>query len=187
MDKRKEALVKFLRDEDEHIRTMAAEAMERLEIRTKMDSFAELLSSGGKLDKLRAVYALGSLRGREVTTVLLTGVTDPIEDVRAAVVRVLGKVSDTRVLPNLVECLKDESPIVARVAIDALSNYKEPQLLGPIMQMLKSKDPGVVERAIDAVSRSGDKRAEQAMLYFAVKGNTKMRYRAINALGVMER
>ncbi len=187
MDKRKEELVRFLRDEDEQIRTMAAEALERLEIRTKMDSFAELIASGGKVEKLRAVYALGNLRGLKVTTVLLPAVKDSIEDVRAAAVRVLGKFSDSRVLPNLVESLKDESHIVARVAIEALSNYREPQLLGPIMQMLKSKDPGVVERAIDAVSRSGDKRAEQAMLYFAVKGNTNMRYRAIKALGVMER
>jgi hypothetical protein len=55
------------------------------------------------------------------------------------------------------------------------------------MQMLKSKDQGVVERAIEVVGRSGDKRAEQAMLYFSVKGNINMRYRAIRALGVMER
>ncbi len=187
MDKRKAALVGFLIDEDEHIRILAAEALERLETRAKLDSFAELIASGGKLEKLRAVYALGNLRGQQVTTLLLKGVKDPIEDVRATAVRVLGNFSDSRALPNLVESLKDESPVVARVAIEALCNYREPQLIGPIMQMLKSKDQGVVERAIEVVGRSGDKRAEQAMLYFSVKGNINMRYRAIRALGVMER
>jgi HEAT repeat protein len=186
MDKRKAALVGFLRDEDENIRSTAAEALERLEIRANLDSFSELLASGGKLEKLRAVYALGNLRGQQVTTLLLKGVKDPIEDVRAASVRVLGDFSDSRALHNLVESLKDESPVVARVAIEALSHYREPQLLGPIMQMLKSKDLGVVERAIEMVGRSGDKRAEQAMLYFSVKGNINMRCRAIKALGVLE-
>jgi hypothetical protein len=187
MDKRKEVLVNSLQDKDENIRSIAAEALERLEVRDKLDFFTKLLASGGKLDKLRATYALGNLRGPQVTALLVKVLKDPIEDVRAAAVRVLGKFSDNRVLVHLAESLNDQSPIVVREAIEALSCYRDPQLVGPLMQKLKSKDPGVVERAIDAVSRSGDKRVEQAMLYFSVKGNTNMRYRAIKALGVMER
>jgi HEAT repeat protein len=119
MDKRKAALVGFLIDKDEHIRILAAEALERLETRAKLDSFAEILTSGGKLEKLRAVYALGNLRGQQVTTLLLKGVKDPIEDVRATAVRVLGNFSDSRALPSLVESLKDESPVVANRAHNA--------------------------------------------------------------------
>jgi HEAT repeat protein len=186
MDKRREVLVNSLRDKDERIRSTAAEALERLELRGKIDSFAEILSSGAKLDKLRALYALGNLRGQLVTSLIVKALKDPVEDVRAAAARVLGTFSDSRVLPHLVESLKDQSPIVERVAVEALANYREPQLLGPLMQKLKSKDEGVVERAIKVVGRSGDKRAEQAMIYFSLKGNANMRYNAIKALGVME-
>ena len=187
MDERKELLVKSLRDSDEHIRSTAAEALERLEVRARWGALSKQLESGAKLEKLKAVYALGSLRGQDVTELLVKSLKDPVEDVRASALRVLAKFADNKVLPHIVERLKDESPIVERVAIETLENYREPQVLGPIMQMLKSKDSGVVERAIKVVSRSGDKRAEKAMLYFAAKGNTSMKYAALEALGVMER
>ncbi len=86
----------------------------------------------------------------------------------------------------LVECLKDENVIVKRVAVDAISNFRDSQLMAPVMHMLKSRDAGVVERAIEFIGRSGDRRAEEAMVYFAIKGNLSMRYRALKALGVME-
>ena len=186
MDERKEILVKSLRDKDEQIRSAAAEALERLEVRTRMDSLAKMLSSGSKVEKLKAIYALGCLRGQDVTGVLVSALKDPVEDVRASSLRVLGLFADNKVLPHIVERLKDESALVERVAIEALESYREPQVLGSIMQMLKSKDSGVVERAIRAVCRSGDKRAEKAMLYFAAKGNVNMRQAALEALGVME-
>jgi HEAT repeat protein len=187
MDKRIEVLVESLQDKDRNIRSLAAEAIDRLEMRDKLDFFDNLLTSGAKLDKLRATYALGNLRGQQVMSLLIKASKDPVEDVRAAAIRVLGRFSDRRLLPHLIECLKDPSPIVERGAIEAIYSYRDPQLVEPLMQMLKSKDPGVVEMAIEAVGRSGDKKVEPAMLHFAVKGNTTMRYRAIRALGIIER
>ncbi|MEE9614891.1 MAG: HEAT repeat domain-containing protein [Thermodesulfobacteriota bacterium] len=186
MSRRKEVLVKSLQDTNERVRAVAAEALERLETRARVADLVKLIETGGKLEKLRGIYAVGSLRGKEITDLLIKAMTDEVEDVRAAAVRVLGTFADSSVLPHLIERLKDESPIVERVAIEALGNYRDPQLLGPLMQMLKSKDAGVVERAIDVVGRSGDKRAEEAMAYFAVKGNLDMRCLAIKSLGVME-
>jgi HEAT repeat protein len=187
MDERKQILVKSLRDKDEHIRSAAAEALERLEGRGRITALTELLSKGSKVEKLKSIYALGCLRGQDVTDILVVALKDPVEDIRASSLRVLGLFADNKVLPHIVERLKDESPLVGRVAIEALTSYREPQVLGSIMQMLKSKDSGVVERAIRAVCRSGDKRAEKAMLYFASKGNINMRQAALEALGVMER
>src|SRR3990170_3762012 len=83
MDKRKEILVKTLKDSDENIRKLAAE----------------------KLEKLRAVYALGRLKGQKVIQLLLKAIKDPIEDVRAAAIRVLGKMGDPRVMSPLTQCL----------------------------------------------------------------------------------
>jgi hypothetical protein len=55
------------------------------------------------------------------------------------------------------------------------------------MKAMKHTDPGVVERAIEAVCNIGDKRSEEAMIYFAVKGNQRMRGLAMKALGEMDR
>jgi HEAT repeat protein len=186
MDKRRQLLIKALQDENENIRSNAAEALERLDTRARVDAISELIATGEKVEKLRAIYALSSLRGQAVVTLVSVALKDEVEDVRAAAYRVIGKIADLRALPILIEGLKDSSPIVERVVIDALGSFRDPQLLLPVMHMLKSKDPGVVERAIDIVGRSGDKRAEEAMLYFSVKGNLNMKYLAMKALGVME-
>ena len=187
MEKRKQLLVRALQDADENIRTLAAESLERLDIRGRVDFFSKILDTGDKMAKLRAVYALSNLRGPQIVSILLKAAKDEIEDVRAAAIRVIGNIADKEVLPDLIERLNDPSAIVGRVVIDAISTYREPQTIAPLMQLLKtSKDPGVLERALDAIGRTGDKRAEDAMSYFAVKGNFNMRCISLRSLGYME-
>jgi len=70
--------------------------------------------------------------------------------------------------------------------VEALSGFKDQRLLGPLVQALKHQDSGVVERALEAVARFGDKRAEEALVYFASKGNPKMKSIALKGLGVMD-
>jgi len=186
MDRRKQVLIDALGDDDASVRGSAAEALEKIEIRGMLDTLAARLDSGEMLEKLRAVYALIDLKGERVIKLLTKAAKDPSEDVRAAALRVLGRTADYTLLRELVEALGDESPIVARTAVEALGNFRDPRLLRPLMQSLKSKDAGVVERAIEVVGNLGDKRAEEAMVYFANKGNPRMRELAIKALGVMD-
>lgn len=186
MVNRKQVLIKALQDNDDRVRSGAAEALERLDLRERLEAIEGFLVKGQKIEKLRAIYALSNLRGTHVVDLLVSTLSDEIEDVRAAAYRVLGKIGDQRVLHSIVEGLKDESPIVERVVVDALTNFRDPQLIVPMMHMLKSKDAGVVERAIEFVGNTGDHRAEEAMAYFAVKGNNCMRHNALKALGVME-
>ncbi|MDO8425974.1 MAG: HEAT repeat domain-containing protein [Deltaproteobacteria bacterium] len=186
MDKRKEVLISALKEREEGIRKLAADALEKLEMRDRLDHLVKKIESGEMLEKIRAIYALTDLKGQRVTEILIKAAKDPSEDVRAAALRVLGGKGESA-MPALVEALKDASPVVVRVAVDSLSNYRDPRLLGPLMQILKSPDTGIVERALEVISRLGDKRAEEAMIYFAVKGNSKMKGLAIKALGEMDR
>ncbi|MEK7772774.1 MAG: HEAT repeat domain-containing protein [Deltaproteobacteria bacterium] len=186
MDKRKEILINALQDKEEDVHKAAAEALERLEVRQRLEPLEQKIASGAMLVKIRAIYALGSLRGQRIIDILLKALNDPSDDVRAAAIRVLGAYGDFNVAQHLVEALKDPSPVVVRVAVDAIGNFRNPKLIGPLFQMLKHPDQGVVERAIEAVGKLGDKRAEEAMIYFAVKGNNKMKAFAIKALGEME-
>jgi len=186
MGSRKDVLLKGLGDRDEYLRLVSAEAMERLELRARLHVFKELIETGDKLEKLKAIYAIGNLRGKDVEQILLLGIKDGVEDVRAASIRTLSSFADSRILTGLVEALNDESSVVERVAVEAVGNYREPQLISALMQKLKSKDLGVIERAIDIISRLGDKRTEEAMVYYAIKGNTNVRALAIKALGMME-
>jgi HEAT repeat protein len=186
MDKRKETILNALRERDDSIRKSAAEALEKLDIRGRLDHLAKKIETGEMLEKIKGVYALNCVRGPRAVEILTKALKDPSEDVRAAVVRVLANITDPAVLQHLVEALKDTSPIVVRCALDALAGYKDPRLLGPFMQTLKHTDPGVVERAIEVVGNIGDKRSEEAMVYFAVKGNPRMKALAVKALGEMD-
>jgi HEAT repeat protein len=186
MDKRKQVLIDALGDDDTSVRSFAAEALEKMEIRGMLDTLAARIESGEMLEKLRAVYALTDLKGEKIVGLLAKASKDESEDVRAAAIRVLGRTGDYTVLRELVEALGDDSPIVARTAVEAMAGFRDPRLLRPLMQSLKSKDAGVVERALEVVGNLGDKRAEDAMVYFATKGNLKMRELAIKALGEMD-
>ncbi len=187
MDKRKETLIAALRDGDEAVRKAAAAALENIEARERIDHLAKKIESGEMLEKIKGVYALNGLKGPKITEILVKAAKDPSEDVRAAAVRVLSNLSDGAALQQLSEALQDSNPIVVRCAIDALAAYRDPRLLGSFMKVLKHTDPGVVERAIEAVGNIGDKRSEEAMIYFAVKGNQRMRGLAMKALGEMDR
>ncbi|MBI5587781.1 MAG: HEAT repeat domain-containing protein [Deltaproteobacteria bacterium] len=187
MDNRKETIIAALKDKDEAVRKAASDALEKLEIRERIDHLARKIESGEMLEKIKGIYAFNGMKGPKVTEILVRAARDPSEDVRAAAVRVLANMSDPSAMQQLAEALKDTSPIVVRCAIDALAPYKDPRLLGPFMQALKHADRGVVERAIEAVGNIGDKRSEEAMVYFAVKGNPRMKGLAIKALGEMDR
>src|SRR3989304_5105530 len=130
MDKRKEVLIRSLKDTDEAIRKLAAEALEMVEIRDRMETIEKLINQGEKVEKLRAVYALGKLKGQKVIQLLLKAVKDPIEDVRAAAIRALGNMGDPRVMSPLTECLSDNSYVVKRVVVEALGSFKDPRLTG---------------------------------------------------------
>lgn len=187
MEKRRELIVAALQDKDEDIKKLAAEAMEKLEARNRLEAIAKKIESAEMVEKVRAIYALTDLRGARVVEILLQACKDPSEDVRAAAMRVLGRVADINQIQRLVEALKDPSSIVQRVAIETLGSFRDARLLGHMMQMLKNSDQGVVERALDVISHIGDKRAEEAMFHFASKGSPKTRAIAIKALGEMDR
>ncbi|OGP14208.1 MAG: hypothetical protein A2052_01580 [Deltaproteobacteria bacterium GWA2_54_12] len=186
MSKRREILLGALKDADSQVKKAAADALEKLQARERIDALAQKIATGEMLEKIKVIYALSDLRGPRVAEVLAKTLKDPVEDIRAAGVRALGNLGDPATLPQLVESLKDTSPIVARAAIEALSTFKDPRLLGPFMQMLKHQDPGVVERALEAVANIGDKRAEEAFVYFAAKGNPRMKAIALKGLGTMD-
>ncbi len=185
MDKRKQVLTNVLQGKDPDMTKLAAEALELLQVREKLGALADTIESGEMLEKIRAICALSDLLGQDINDLLIKALKDPSEDVRAAVVRVMGSRKDLRVLSPLVEALKDSSPSVLRCVVVALGGFKDVRLLGPLMRMLKNEDAGVVELAIEAVGNIGDKRAEEAMIHFIAKGNVKMKSLAIKALGAM--
>ncbi len=187
MDKRKEVLLKALQDQDPEMRKVAADSLEKLQIRERLDVLVKKIETGEMLEKIRAVYALTGIKGEKVISAAAKAMKDPSEDVRAAAARALGGLDDARVLPLLAEAFKDPSPMVVRSVLDAFVRYNDPRYIQHLMPLLKNPDAGVVEKALEAVARTGDRRAEEAMIYFTVKGNARMKAIAIRALGEMDR
>src|SRR3972149_8149353 len=142
MNKRKEILIAALKDADADVRKAAAEALEKLEARERLDALAKKIESGQMIEKVKVIYALSDLRGPRVAAILSAALKDPSEDVRAAAARALGAMGDATVLQSLVEALKDASPIVVRAVVEAFSNFRDPRLLGPLVQTLQHQDSG---------------------------------------------
>ena len=119
MSKRREILLGALKDADSQVKKAAAEALESLQARERVDALEKKIETGEMLEKIRVIYALSDLRGPRVAEALAKSLKDPVEDVRAAGVRALGSLGDPSTLPQMVESLKDTSPIVARAAVEA--------------------------------------------------------------------
>lgn len=183
---RKELLIKALRDPDEKVRIAAARALEKVEAKEKVDDLGMTLLKGGKVEKLRALYALGEIRNDRALLYLLKALKDPLEDVRASVIRVLGNIRDVRTTKAIVKMLNDSSKAVRLAAIDALGLFKDRRVVPYLLMHLNTGDREVLVRAIEALGRIGDKRAEKKLMELAHKSDPPLKALIIQALGDLE-
>src|SRR3972149_10546698 len=103
MDKRKEILINDLTDGEREIRSLSAEALERIQLRQNLDRLTRTIEGGEMLEKINALYAVAELKGRKIIELISRALKDPAEDVRAAAVRALGGMDDNRALSPLVD------------------------------------------------------------------------------------
>ncbi|MCK4739080.1 MAG: HEAT repeat domain-containing protein [Deltaproteobacteria bacterium] len=184
--RRKEVLVGALASDNEEVRSAAAKSLEQLDIWESISRIEGVLISGDKMDKLRALCSLDKLRGPRVLGLLQKTAKDPVEDVRSTTMRILGIVGDNRVVPILIEALKDKSVMVQREALDSCLKFRDVRCLNPVIELLKSPDDGVLERAIEVVGSLGDKSTEAVIMGYATGEKVGPKLRAIRALGFME-
>ena len=81
MSKRREILLGALKDADSQVKKAAAEALESLQARERVDALEKKIETGEMLEKIRVIYALSDLRGPRVAEALAKSLKDPVEDV----------------------------------------------------------------------------------------------------------
>jgi HEAT repeat protein len=133
------------------------------------------------------VMALGILKAREWSDLMLEGLKDPDERVRANAVEALGMLEDPHVLKSLIPLVKDPAPRVRANAIIALKRTRGVDLVGPLQEMVERGDARAAASAIFAITDLGT--SETTLLLKPLLGSPQpeLRARAVEALEIMRR
>ena len=106
---------------------------------------------------------------------------------RMQAIEALGQVGDARVVPSLLEALKDPNIQVQYIAIKALGELRDKRAVEPLVEALEHRDPGIVSAAALALGELRDKRAVEPLM--TILSNTEQgvfRLGTIQTLGVLK-
>ena len=111
------------------------------------------------------------------------------EDIMARIqaVESLGQIGDARVVPSLLEALKDPNIQVQYIAIRALGELRDTRAVDPLVKALEHPDPGMVSTAALALGELRDTRAVEPLM--TILANAKpgvFHLGAIQTLGVLK-
>lgn len=177
------ALTLALRDQEQSVRTEAAQALERIEGVSALERLAARAESVDTPDALRALYAVSNIGGEKAFAILLKALQSPHADVRAAAVKLLAPTRDPRVVEHFIQTLDDPSPDVKILILEALGDFREPRLLQILTPKLQQSSGPMREALITALGRLGDTRAIEVLLPYLTDGAPLIRQRVAEALG----
>lgn len=185
MSKRKELLIALLKDSDPDVVNAAAAALERIENRQSLDDVLEQLKKGDLAEKIRAIYALGTIGGAGVLKPLVYCASRPEEDIRSAAVEVLGELAERSTLPVILEKLKDDNSAIRAKAIKALGNFADRGLSPHLIPFLEAGDGLTDIEAALALAKTGDHLLEERFIALASSPVAATRAAAATALGMI--
>jgi HEAT repeat protein len=183
---RRERVRKALADPDPEVRAAASRALERLDRRRDLDLLLARLASADVRDRVEAVYGIGAIGDPGVVGPLVTALRDPVEDVRAAAVRMLAELRDGAGLSPIAQCLDDPSALVRRHAIDALGRFADRRVVPLLLTMLKEPEVETVAPALRALGLCRDPEAEPHVAPFLAHPSPIVRAAALEALAQLD-
>lgn len=186
MDERRKVLIKLLRDPNEDVRRSAAEALERLEGMDNLETLIEKYRNGDRVMKLRVLYALGKLRTDGCLPVLIHALSSENEDLRAAAIRVLGELGDTRTLQPLVNMLNDPSMTIQTLTVEALANFRHPSLVPIILPILQRENKYLVMSTLNTLGALNAVEAVERIIEITGHDDPDVRKTAAEILGEIE-
>ncbi|PLX99304.1 MAG: hypothetical protein C0623_09520 [Desulfuromonas sp.] len=153
----------------------------------RMDTAALLGAWGGVEGRAKAylAYLYGEVGATSAVDLLLSVSKDPDPEMRQVVIQSLGKVSNEKALPVLIEALGDDVEEICETALQALSlfgeRYRE-QTVKSVSPLLEHSDPQIRMYAVTVLGRlDGDEIEEH--LAFAIKDESaQVRSAAIRSI-----
>lgn len=185
MSKRKELLIRMLKDSDVDVTTAAAAALERLESVQSLDEVLDQLKKGDLAGKIRAIYALGAIGGEKVFTPLVYCASRPENDLKAAAIDVLGDLANPATVPLLLEKLKDDNSGIRAKAIKALGNFADSSLAPHLLPFLGAEDGLTDVEAVLALAKIGDPLLDERIMKLATSPLSATRVAVATALGML--
>lgn len=177
------ALTLALRDQEQSVRTEAAQAMERIEGVPALERLAARTESDDTPEALRALYATANIGGEKAFAILLKALKSPHVDVRAAAVKLLSPTRDPRVVEHFIQTLDDPSPDVKVLILEALGDFRETRLSEILTPKLQQSSGPFREALITTLGRLGDIRAIEVLLPYLTDSAPTIRQRVAEALG----
>lgn len=176
----------LLKDADQEVRNIVAEAIERLEGSCAIEEIMQSLKTGDTGTKIRAIYAMGEIGGDRVLAPLFYCAGRPEDGIRAAAIEVLGKITSPAVLPVLLERLEDSNAAIQALAIAALANFpSSPELCERLRHFLDREDGTLEGEAAIALAKLGDHVSAGQIIALLASPHSSTRKSAAKALSLL--
>jgi HEAT repeat protein len=199
INERIETLKNMLKDPDEGVRQKAAESLSRLEALVNFDTYTSMLNSDDRVARIQAIYLLGELATERAIELLQSQITDPYDDIRAAVIQTLRDNSDNyrtgenrrKAVDVILRGLEDLNPSIRASAADALARYKDPRAVDPLLAVVRnmtvheSEEAQLAASVILALGELGDKKSAQEIIERVSADNLDIKEAALKALGML--
>jgi HEAT repeat protein len=172
-------LVQLLRDVDLIVRGIAVRSLTRLKWypANPADRVLQILAAGN----LHELVAMGP----EGVGHLLETLRNGTPNKQFAAVKALGRTSDQRIQPAMLEALTKKIPLVRSAALGVLENIANPETFPQIEPLLQDETPMVRSAAVDAATLCGGRKAVPSLVKCLKDPSWEVRQSAAKALAAL--
>ena len=177
-------LLALLKENDESVRSKAAEALAHVQEPRAAGPLLELLKDPSKHLSQDAAFLLGMMEGPKTADVLLSQLAHADASVRSRAVLALAATQDPRALANAIALVKDPDPGVRMIALQALGNLHDPKAVDALLAILKDTkaDENVRTRASLYIGNTRDPHGAEQLIALLKSSDPVLRASA--AVGV---
>lgn len=167
-DQRARLVAQFLESEDADVRSTAATALGKMEVRPMAANLRTLLAKEkDALVRKEALLSLFALDGKNAVTDLLAIIENEDEhySVRVSACQLLGRTGSDRAIPPLIKVLEEEfNESVRRECVAALAALKARRAIPQLIETLRDTNALVRTEAAKALGGMKAKKAAQALI-----------------------
>ena len=189
--KQTDQLIKNLSDSDINVRSEAVDALTHISKSEVIDLLITLLQKDStRIVKEGACKALGKIRDKRATDVLIENLSHPDESVRYQATIALGYIGDAKAVQPLIQIYKNpDDPLVRSEAAKALGMIGDPSALKILLSSLKKeKDRFIKYHTVTSLGKIGDSKAKKPLQKIVKESNDdRLILRAMEAIESIEK
>lgn len=181
--KRREALIKALKDHEQNVREAASDGLDYLEAREGLRAILESYKTGDAATKLRAILAVKTLKDRRAAKMLSYATKSEFPEVRAAAADTIGILGIEDASQSLIDLLQDDNFEVVQRAACALGLMECRAAVPALLVILENENDKTRHVAIEALGQIGSAQAELQLIKMLEDTSASIRCKAAAALG----